>query len=49
MAAKEWRDARWKLLAGAVVVLVIGAMIPLDTLFPRSYSLFGEPDNIIAP
>lgn len=49
MVAKEWRDARWKLLAGAVVVLVIGAMIPLDTLFPRSYSLFGEPDNIIAP
>ena len=24
-------------------------MIPLDTLFPHTYSLFGEPDNVIAP
>lgn len=49
MISKEWRDARWKLLAGTVLVIVIGVMIPLDTLFPTSYSLFGEPENVIAP
>lgn len=49
MLAKEWRDARWKLLVGAVLALAIGVMIPLDTLFPTSYSLFGEPADVIAP
>ena len=49
MITKEWRDARWKLLVGAVLALVVGVMIPVDTLFPTSYSLFGEPDNVIAP
>ena len=49
MVAKEWRDARWKLVTGAVLVLAMGAMIPPDTLFPHSYSLFGGPDNVVAP
>lgn len=49
MVAKEWRDARWKLLIGAVLVLAMGALIPVDTLFPSSYSLFGEPNNVVAP
>jgi ABC-2 type transport system permease protein len=49
MIAKEWRDARWKLVIGTVLVLVMGVLIPLDTLFPHSYSLFGEPGNVVAP
>lgn len=49
MIAKEWLDARWKLAIGTVLVLALGVLIPLDTLFPHSYSLFGEPDNVIAP
>ncbi len=49
MIAKEWRDARWKLAIGAVLVLVMGLLIPLDTLFPHSYSLFGGPGNVVAP
>ncbi len=27
----------------------MGVMIPLDTLFPHAYSLFGEPANVVAP
>ncbi len=49
MIAKEWRDARWKFAIGAVLVLAIAVMIPLDTLFPHAYSLFGEPDGVVAP
>lgn len=49
MISKEWQDARWKLAIGAVLVLAMGVMIPLDTLFPHAYSLFGEPANIVAP
>jgi hypothetical protein len=49
MIAKEWRDARWKLLVGAVLVLAMGALIPVDTLSPSSYALFGEPNNVVAP
>lgn len=49
MVAKEWRDARWKLVIGTVLVLAMGGLIPLDTLFPHSYSLFGEPGNVVAP
>jgi hypothetical protein len=47
MIAKEWRDARWKFIVGAVLVLVVGVMIPFDTLLPNPYSLFGEPENVI--
>ena len=49
MIAKEWWDARWKLIVGAALVLVVGVMIPLDTLLPNPYSLFGEPENVMAP
>lgn len=49
MISKEWQDARWKLAVGAVLVLAMGVMIPLDTLFPHAYSLFGEPANVVAP
>ena len=49
MIAKEWRDARWKLIVATVLVLAMGVMIPLDTLFPHAYSLFGEPSNTVAP
>jgi ABC-type transport system involved in multi-copper enzyme maturation permease subunit len=49
MIAKEWRDARCKFLIGTVLVLAMGVMIPLDTLFPHAYSLFGEPANVVAP
>ncbi len=49
MVVKEWRDARWKFLVGSVLVLVVGVMIPLDTLVPNPYSLFGAPENVIAP
>jgi ABC-type transport system involved in multi-copper enzyme maturation permease subunit len=49
LISKEWRDVRWKLLTGALLVLAIGVMIPLDTLHPTSYSLFGEPGNVVAP
>lgn len=49
MIAKEWQDARWKLAVGALLVLGMGVMIPLDTLFPHAYSLFGEPVNVVAP
>ena len=49
MISKEWQDARWKLAIGAVLVLAMGVLIPLDTLFPHPYSLFGEPDNVVAP
>lgn len=49
MVAKELRDVRWKFVIGTVLVLVIGVLIPVDTLSPHSYSLFGEPGNVIAP
>ena len=49
MMAKEWRDARWEVAVGAVLVLAMAVLIPLDTLLPHSYSLFGEPDNVLAP
>src|SRR3712207_6603095 len=49
MVAKEWRDARWEVIVGAGLVLVVGVMIPFDTLLPNPYSLFGEPENVIAP
>jgi ABC-type transport system involved in multi-copper enzyme maturation permease subunit len=49
MIAKEWRDARWKLAIGAMLVVAMAVLIPLDTLFPHSYSLFGEPGNVVAP
>ena len=49
MIAKEWRDARWKFAIGTVLALTIGMMIPLDTLYPHAYSVFGEPANVVAP
>ncbi len=49
MIAKEWRDARWKFAIATALVLAIGVMIPIDTLFPHAYSLFGEPANVVAP
>jgi ABC-type transport system involved in multi-copper enzyme maturation permease subunit len=29
--------------------LAMAVLIPLNTLFPHSYWLFGEPDNVVAP